>query len=193
MMKKIITILGLIIISFHSTLFAQNQKILLLGECDKESTTNMLNYLDQKAKISLSAENVIQISTENIASYPIILICNNDYLKLTNKEVALLQSHLKQGGFLILDNITSDYTFSIFLNKILPEFKKQSLPLDIFFKQNLFNINLNEVNVNLEGVFINNKLALLGIKETSLTNQWKERDEEFFKIGSSIIFYNLTR
>jgi len=26
-----------------------------------------------------------------------------------------------------------------------------------------------------------------------LTNQWKERDEEFFKIGSSIIFYNLTR
>ena len=73
------------------------------------------------------------------------------------------------------------------------EFKKQSLPLDIFFKQNLFNINLNEVNVNLEGIFINNKLALLGIKKTSLTNQWKEGDEEFFKIGSSIIFYNLTR
>ena len=193
MVKKIITILGLIIISFHSTLFAQNQKILLLGECDKESTTSMLNYLNQKAKISLSAENAIQISTENISSYPIILICNNDYLKLANTEVALLQNHLKQGGFLILDNITSDYTFSIFLNKILPEFKKQSLPLDTFFKQNFFNINLNEVSVTLEGVFINNKLALLGIKKTSLTNQWKEGDEEFFKIGSSIIFYNLTR
>ena len=106
MMKKIITILGLIIISFHSTLFAQNQKILLLGECDKESTTNMLNYLDQKAKISLSAENVIQISTENISSYPIILICNNDYLKLTNKEVALLQSHLNKKNQVLNPNLT---------------------------------------------------------------------------------------
>jgi len=26
-----------------------------------------------------------------------------------------------------------------------------------------------------------------------LTNQWKEGEEEFLKIGSSIIFYNLTR
>ena len=130
MMKKIITILGLIIISFHSTLFAQNQKILLLGECDKESTTNMLNYLDKRANISLSVDNNITLSSNNISSYPIIFVCNNDYLKLNNDDASLLQNHLKQGGLLILDNITSDYTFSIFLNKILPQSKKKSLSLE---------------------------------------------------------------
>ena len=192
-MKKFITILGIITISFHSIIFAQNQKVLLLGECDKEATMNMLNYLNERSKIALTTENNIELSIENISSYPIILICNNDYLKLTNQDVVLLENHLKQGGLLILDNITSDYTYSIFLDKILPEFEEKSLYLDIFFKENLFQINLDEANIDLGGIFINNKLALLGIKKESLINQWNDRSEEFFKIGSSIIFYNLTR
>ena len=192
-MKKFITILGIITISFHSIIFAQNQKVLLLGECDKEATMNMLNYLNERSKIALTTENNIELSIENISSYPIILICNNDYLKLTNQDVVLLENHLKQGGLLILDNITSDYTYSIFLDKILPEFEEKSLYLDIFFKDNLFQINLDEANIDLGGIFINNKLALLGIKKESLINQWNDRNEEFFKIGSSIIFYNLTR
>ena len=192
-MKKFITILGIITISFHSIIFAQNQKVLLLGECDKEATMNMLNYLNERSKIALTTENNIELSIENISSYPIILICNNDYLKLTNQDVVLLENHLKQGGLLILDNITSDYTYSIFLDKILPEFEEKSLYLDIFFKDNLFQINLDEANVDLGGIFINNRLALLGIKKESLINQWNDENEEFFKIGSSIIFYNLTR
>jgi len=192
-MKKFITILGIITISFHSIIFAQNQKVLLLGECDKQATMNMLNYLSERSKISLAVENNIELSIENISSYPIILICNNDYLKLTNQDVGLLENHLKQGGLLILDNITSDYTYSIFLDKILPEFKEKSLYLDIFFKENLFQINLDEANIDLGGIFINNKLALLGIKKESLITQWNDRNEEFFKIGSSIIFYNLIR
>ena len=192
-MKKFITILGIITISFHSIIFAQNQKVLLLGECDKEATMNMLNYLNERSKIALTTENNIELSIENISSYPIILICNNDYLKLTNQDVVLLENHLKQGGLLILDNITSDYTYSIFLDKILPEFEEKSLYLDIFFKENLFQINLDEANIDLGGIFINNKLALLGIKKESLINQWNDRNEEFFKIGSSIIFYNLIR
>ena len=192
-MKKFITILGIITISFHSIIFAQNQKVLLLGECDKEATMNMLNYLNERSKIALTTENNIELSIENISSYPIILICNNDYLKLTNQDVVLLENHLKQGGLLILDNITSDYTYSIFLDKILPEFEEKSLYLDIFFKENLFQINLDEANIDLGGIFINNKLALLGIKKESLITQWNDRNEEFFKIGSSIIFYNLIR
>ena len=96
MMKKFIIILGIIIVSFHSLLFAQNQKVLLMGECDRTGVENMLNYLDQSAKISLSIEKNIVISEKNISVYPIILICNNGYLKLTNDEVILLKNHLKQ-------------------------------------------------------------------------------------------------
>ena len=104
-----------------------------------------------------------------------------------------MQNHLKQGGLLILDNITSDYTFSIFLNKILPQSKKKSLSLDELFIDNPFNINLDEISLELEGIFINKKLSILAIKNNSLINYWQEEDEQFFKVGSSIIFYNLTR
>jgi hypothetical protein len=193
MMKNFITIFIALIVFFQSALFAQNQKMLLIGECDKISTLNMLNYLDRRANISLSVDNNITLSSNNISSYPIIFICNNDYLKLNNDDASLLQNHLKQGGLLILDNITSDYTFSIFLNKILPQSKKKSLSLDELFIDNPFNINLDEISLELEGIFINKKLSILAIKNNSLINYWQEEDEEFFKVGSSIIFYNLTR
>ena len=193
MMKKFIIILGIIIVSFHSLLFAQNQKVLLMGECDRTGVENMLNYLDQSAKISLSIEKNIAISEKNISAYPIILICNNGYLKLTNDEVILLENHLKQGGFLILDNITSDYTFSIFLKKILPEFNTKTLSSEQFFSPNILNIDLSKIDVNLEGLFINDRLALLGVKKASLIKKWIEQDEEFLKVGSSIIFYDLTK
>jgi hypothetical protein len=193
MMKNFITIFIILIIFLQSALFAQNQKVLLMGECDKISTINMLNYLDRRANISLSVDNNITISSNNISSYPIILVCNNDYLKLNNDDVSLLQNHLKQGGLLILDNITSDYTFSIFLDKILPQSKKKSLSLDELFIDNPFNINLGQTSLELEGIFINKKLSILAVKNTSLINYWQDEDEEFLKVGSSIIFYNLTR
>ena len=193
MIKNFITIFILSFILFLSTLFAQNQKVLLLGECDKMSTTKMLNYLEARSKILLSTDNNIVISDDNISSYPIILICDNDYLKLNNKEVSILGNHLKQGGLLILDNVISDYTFSIFLDKILPQSNTESLSLDTLFFDNPFNINLDEVELDLEAIFINKKLSVLGIKKVSLINYWQEENEEFFKIGSSIIFYNLTR
>ena len=193
MIKNFITIFILSFILFLSTLFAQNQKVLLFGECDKTSTSKMLNYLNTRSMISLSIDNNIVISDENISSYPIILICDNDYLKLNNREVLILGNHLKQGGLLILDNITSDYTFSIFLDKILPQSKKESLSLEELFIDNPFNINLDQMSLELEGIFINKKLSILAIKNTSLINYWQEENEEFFKVGSSIIFYNLTR
>lgn len=193
MIKNFITMFTLSFILFLSTLFAQNQKVLLLGECDKMSTTKMLNYLEARSKILLSTDNNIVISDDNISSYPIILICDNDYLKLNNKEVSILGNHLKQGGLLILDNVISDYTFSIFLDKILPQSNTESLSLDTLFSDNPFNINFDEVELDLEAIFINKKLSVLGIKKTSLINYWQEENEEFFKIGSSIIFYNLTR
>ena len=193
MIKNFITMFTLSFILFLSTLFAQNQKVLLFGECDKISTSKMLNYLEARSKILLSIDNNIVISDDNISSYPIILICDNDYLKLNNKEVSILGNHLKQGGLLILDNVISDYTFSIFLDKILPQSNTESLSLDTLFSDNPFNINFDEVELDLEAIFINKKLSVLGIKKASLINYWQEENEEFFKIGSSIIFYNLTR
>jgi hypothetical protein len=79
------------------------------------------------------------------------------------------------------------------LDKILPQSKKKSLSLDELFIDNPFNINLGQTSLELEGIFINKKLSILAVKNTSLINYWQEEDEEFLKVGSSIIFYNLTR
>ena len=62
-----------------------------------------------------------------------------------------------------------------------------------FFSPNIFRIDLDKIDINLEGLFINGRLALLGVKKTSLIKKWIEQDEEFLKVGSSIIFYDLTK
>ena len=44
-------------------------------------------------------------------------------------------------------------------------------------KDNPFNINLDEISLELEGIFINKKLSILAIKNNSLINYWQEEKE----------------
>jgi hypothetical protein len=93
-MKKFITILGIITISFHSIIFAQNQKVLLLGECDKEATMNMLNYLNERSKIALTTENNIEqinllqstLSVVHASHPPNTMTHNNNIIIIINNE-----------------------------------------------------------------------------------------------------------
>ena len=62
-----------------------------------------------------------------------------------------------------------------------------------FFSPNILNIDLTKIDINLEGLFINDRLALLGVKKSSLIKKWIDQNEEFLKVGSSIIFYDLTK
>lgn len=191
-MKKILTIKILLLLSFQSVVFAQNQRVLLLGDCNDDSVSEMLKYTQQTAKIFFTTYKSRSISEQDISSYPIIIICNNDYLKLKNNELSILQNHLKQGGLLIMDNISSEYTFSIFLNNILPEFSKKSLTLSTLIPKNPYKINFDDIDIKFDAVFINNRLSVLAVKEISLLDKWIIQDEKFLKIGSSIIISNLT-
>ena len=191
-MKKILTIKILFLLFFQSEVFGQNQRVLLLGDCNDDSVSEMLKYTQQTAKIFFSTDKSGSISEQDISSYPIIMICSNDYLKLKNNELSILQNHLKQGGLLIMDNISSEYTFSIFLNNILPEFSKKSLTLSMLIPKNPYKINFDDIDVKFDAVFINNRLSVLAVKESSLLDKWIAQDEKFLKIGSSIIINNLT-
>ena len=192
MMKKILTIKILFLLFFQSEVFGQNQRVLLLGDCNDDSVSEMLKYTQQTAKIFFSTDKSGSISEQDISSYPIIMICSNDYLKLKNNELSILQNHLKQGGLLIMDNISSEYTFSIFLNNILPEFSKKSLTLSTLIPKNPYKINFDDIDIKFDAVFINNRLSVLAVKEISLLDKWIIQDEKFLKIGSSIIISNLT-
>ncbi|MBH26336.1 MAG: hypothetical protein CMG72_02045 [Candidatus Marinimicrobia bacterium] len=193
MLRNLITILIVSVICFHSKIYSQDQKILLIGNCETSSVEIMLEYLQNNTQINLSVETNIAISEDNIASYPIIFICNNQYLQLSNQQINSVRKHLKRGGFFIIDNITSDYTYSLFLRKLLPEFETNNIQPNLVFNNLIFDLTFDETPFIAEGIFINDKIVLFGIKKFSLLNTWLEKDERFLQLGANIIFYYLTR
>ena len=193
MLRNLITILLVSIIYSHSKAYAQDQEILLIGNCETSSAEIMLEYLQNNTQIDLSVETNIAINKNNIASYPIIFICNNQYLQLSNQQIDIMRKHLQRGGFLIIDNITSDYTYSLFLGKLLPGFETNNIQPDLVFNNLVFDLIFDESPFISESIIINDKIVLLGIKKFSLLNAWLEKDEQFLQLGTNIIFYYLTR
>jgi len=186
-------ILILSIICSYSILYAQDQKVLLLGECNKSGTDKMLQYLQQNGQINLLSENNVNITKDNIVLYPIIFVCNNEYLQLNNKQISELAKHVKKGGLFIIDNITSDYTYSLFIEQLLPEFEKENIQVDNIFDNMVFDLAFEEIPFQSDAIFINNKIVLLSIKNFSLLDSWNNDNEEFLRLGVNIIFYYLTR
>ena len=186
-------ILILSIICSYSILYAQDQKVLLLGECNKSGTDKMLEYLQQNGQINLLSENNINVTKDNIAWYPIIFVCNNEYLQLSTKQISDIAKHIKKGGLLIMDNITSDYTYSFFIEQLLPEFEKENIQVHNIFDNMVFDLSFEEIPFQSDAIFINNKIVLLSIKNFSLLDDWENNNEEFLRLGVNIVFYYLTR
>ena len=181
------------IICSYSILYAQDQKVLLLGECNKSGTDKMLEYLQQNGQINLLSENNINVTKDNIAWYPIIFVCNNEYLQLSTKQINEIAKHIKKGGLLIMDNITSDYTYSFFIEQLLPEFEKENIQVHNIFDNMVFDLSFEEIPFQSDAIFINNKIVLLSIKNFSLLDYWENNNEEFLRLGVNIVFYYLTR
>ena len=181
------------IICSYSILYAQDQKILLIGECNKSGTDKMLQYLQENGQIILLSDNNIDITKNNIISYPIIFICKNEYLQLSSKQISDIAKHIKKGGVFIMDNITSDYTYSLFIKQLLPEFEKENIQIDNMFDNMIFDLAFEDLAFESDAILINNKIVFLGIKNFSLLDAWNNDNEEFLRLGGNIIFYYLTR
>ena len=192
-MLRNLIILILSIICSYSTLYAQDQNILLIGDCNKSGIDKMLQYLNKNGQINLLSENNINITEENISSYPIIFICNNQYLQLSNNQINGIAKHIKKGGLFIIDNITSDYTYSLFIQQLIPEFEKETIQIEDIFNNMIFDLAFEENPFESNAIFINGKIVLLGIKDFSLLDAWNNENEEFLRLGVNIIFYYLTR
>ena len=192
-MLRNLIILILSIICSYSILYAQEQKVLLVGECSKSGTDKMLQYLEKNGQINLLSENNVNITKNNISSYPIIFVCNNQYLQLSSNQINYIAKHIKKGGLFILDNITSDYTYSLFIKQLLPEFEKENIQIDNMFDNMIFDLAFEDLAFESDAILINNKIVFLGIKNFSLLDAWNNDNEEFLRLGGNIIFYYLTR
>ena len=192
-MLRNLIILILSIICSYSILYAQEQKVLLVGECSKSGTDKMLQYLEKNGQINLLSENNVNITKNNISSYPIIFVCNNQYLQLSSNQINYIAKHIKKGGLFIVDNITSDYTYSLFIKQLLPEFEKENIQIDNMFDNMIFDLAFEDLAFESGAILINNKIVFLGIKNFSLLDAWNNDNEEFLRLGGNIIFYYLTR
>ena len=192
-MLRNLIILILSIICSYSILYAQEQKVLLVGECSKSGTDKMLQYLEKNGQINLLSENNVNITKNNISSYPIIFVCNNQYLRLSSNQINYIAKHIKKGGLFIVDNITSDYTYSLFIKQLLPEFEKENIQIDNMFDNMTFDLAFEDLAFESDAILINNKIVFLGIKNFSLLDAWNNDNEEFLRLGGNIIFYYLTR
>ena len=96
------------------------------------------------------------------------------------------------GSLLIIDNYNSDYTFSIFLKKIMPEYSLDKYPISLILKNNPYRINFENIDLNTKQIFIGEKLRIIAIQNKSLLNEISNQNLDYTKLMANLIFKYLT-
>jgi hypothetical protein len=191
MIKKLNIVVLLIIGLLFENLHAQSDKILLKGECNINNIAFLTSFLSDRSKIEISS----QISLGNVDEFnnhAIIILCSDSYLKLSEIQIISLQQNILNGSLLIIDNFNSDYTFSIFLKKILPEYSPSQYSLSEIMKDNPYKINFQNIDLNTRQIFVGEKLRVLAIQNKSLLNEINIENIDYTKLLSAIVFNYLT-
>tara|TARA_B100000902_G_scaffold366038_1_gene387485 strand:+ start:354 stop:932 length:579 start_codon:yes stop_codon:yes gene_type:complete len=186
MIKKLNITALLIILMLFNQLFAQSDKILLYGSCNIDEANKLSEYLKTTSNIDLAFE--INDETNLVFSkYPIVFLCGNSYLKLSETHIKDLNKMILNGSLLLIDNYKSDYTLSIFLKKLLAEYPEKNNSISDVLKSNPYRVNFEQLQFNTKQVYISEKLRVLALKEKSIFES-KVNEDSNLRLGSSIIF-----
>ena len=186
MIKKLNITALLIILMLFNQLFAQSDKILLYGSCSIDKANKLSEYLKTTSNIDL----VFEINNESnlvFSKYPIVFLCGNSYLKLSETHIQELNKMILNGSLLLIDNYKSDYTLSIFLKKLLPEYPEKNYSISEVLKNNPYRVNYEQLEFESKQVYISEKLRVLALKEESIFES-KVNEDSNLRLGSSIIF-----
>ena len=187
MIKKLNIVVLLIAAFLVGNLYAKSDKILLKGECNSDNILLLTSFLNDRSNITLSIKNSMD-GDYDFNNHAIIFLCSNEYLRLSELEIISLQKNILNGSLLIIDNFNSDYTFSIFLKKLLPEYSYNQYPLEVVIEDNPYKINFENLSLNTKQIFIGNKLKVLGIQNKSLLDEINNENLDYTKLLSTIIF-----
>ena len=186
MIKKLNITVLLIIGILCNQLFAQSDKILIYGNCSIDQANKLSEYLKNTSYIDLEFE--INDETNLVFSkYPIIFLCGDSYLKLSENHISELNKMILNGSLLLIDNYKSDYTLSIFLKKLLAEYPEKNNSISEVLKNNPYRVNFEQFQFNAKQVYISEKLRVLALKEESIFESELNNDNNL-RLGSSIIF-----
>ena len=186
MIKKLNLTALLIMLMLINQLFAQSDKILLYGSCSIDEANKLSEYLKNNSNIDLAFE-INDEANLLFSKYPIIFLCGNSYLKLSETQIQDLNRMILNGSLLLIDNYRSDYTLSIFLKKLLAEYPEKNISISKVLKNNPYRINFEQLQFNTKQVYISEKLRVLALKDESIF-EGALNDDNNLRLGSSIIF-----
>ena len=186
MIKKLNITVLLIIGILCNQLFAQSDKILIYGSCSIDQAKKLSEYLKNTSNIDLEFE-INDEADLLFSKYPIIFLCGNSYLKLSENHIRELNRMILNGSLLLINNYKSNYTLSIFLKKLLPEYPEKNYSISEVLKNNPYRVNFEQFQFNTKQVYISEKLRVLALKEESIFESELNNDNNL-RLGSSIIF-----
>ena len=190
MIKKLNITALLIMLMLVNQLFAQSDKILLYGNCNIDEANKLSEYLKTTSNIDLAFE-INDEANLLFSKYPIIFLCGNSYLKLSETHIQELNRMILNGSLLLIDNYKSDYTLSIFLKKLLAEYPERNNSISEVLKNNPYKVNFEKLQFSMKQVYISEKLRVLALKNESIFES-EPNDNNNLRLGSSIIFNYLT-
>jgi hypothetical protein len=178
---------------------------------DPSADVNLLKFIGQNTNIKVSPEyTFVDISTNDIFSYPVLFITGHGNIVLAEAEAERLKRYMELGGFIYVDD---DYGIDkSFRREIKKVFEDKNL-IELPFSHPIYNIVYDFPNGPPKihehdnkppqgfGIFIDERLVLYYTYESNPGDGWADPNihndppdvrEEALKFGTNIIVYALT-
>lgn len=178
---------------------------------DPSAEINLLRFIEKNTGLKVKAEyNFVDISTEDIFSYPFLFMTGHGNVVLSDSEANRLRRYLENGGFLYVDDDYGlDKAFRREIAKVFPDNGLQEVP----FNHSVYNIFYNfsqgppkthKHDENLPrgyGIFYNGRMVLYYTVESNPSDGWAdpevhdnppEKREEALKFGTNIVLYAIS-
>lgn len=178
---------------------------------DPSIIPNLLNFMADNTNIDVSdAEAVVEITDEDLFSYPVIFMTGHGRIRFSNQEVERLRHYLTHGGFLYADDdYGMDKSFRKEIKKVLPE---QGL-LEIPFSHEIYHCHFDFPNglpkihehdggpPHGYGIFFEGRMVVFYTFSTNISDGWADPNvhgdpaevrQKAFKMGTNIMVYALT-
>lgn len=175
------------------------------------SLPNLIKFTNQTIATKIKSKPVtVSPDSPDLFNYPFIHMTGHGNVVFSESEVINLQTYLKSGGFLhIDDNYGLDQYIRKEIKKLFPNEALVEIPTShtIFQKPNPFPSGLPKIHehdgkkAQAFGIFIKNRLVLLYTYESDLGDGWEDAEvnndpievrQKALKMGANIIHYIFT-
>lgn len=177
---------------------------------DPSAEVNLLNFIAQNTNIKVKSEYVfVDISTDEIFSYPFLFMTGHGNIVFSNSEVERLRKYLENGGFLYVDDDYGlDNAFRREIKKVFPDNPLIELPFSYGLYNCFYEFPAGPPKTHEHddkpsrgfGIFINKRLAVYYTYESNPSDGWADREvhnnpetirEEALKFGTNIVLWSM--